>query len=95
MTYPNFKQRQTRAVADAISAKDFAKAMSLRDPEFCESLEGFISTSELTQEKQLPKPQVCFRQTISGAYPLIFNSSECASRSCSKSSSTISIQMNH
>lgn len=47
----------TRAVADAISAKDFTKAMALRDPEFCESLEGFIATSELTEKKQLPKHQ--------------------------------------
>jgi 6-phosphofructokinase 1 len=47
----------TKAVADAISAKDFAQAMSLRDPEFRESLEGFISTSELTEEKRLPKHQ--------------------------------------
>ncbi|KAI6016665.1 hypothetical protein BKA83DRAFT_14985 [Pisolithus microcarpus] len=41
----------TRAVADA--AKDFAKAMSLRDPEFLQSLEGFMTTSLLYKEKML------------------------------------------
>ncbi|KIJ67059.1 hypothetical protein HYDPIDRAFT_166445 [Hydnomerulius pinastri MD-312] len=44
----------TRAVADAIAAKDFARAMSLRDPEFLQSLENFITTSTLYKEKQLP-----------------------------------------
>jgi 6-phosphofructokinase 1 len=44
----------TRAVADAIGAKDFAKAMSMRDPEFYQSLEGFFATSTLFKEKQLP-----------------------------------------
>lgn len=33
--------------------------MELRDPEFAESLEGFIATSTLTQDKRLPKHQVC------------------------------------
>ncbi|KAI0833516.1 6-phosphofructokinase [Trametes gibbosa] len=44
----------TRDVAQAISEKDFQKAMSLRDPEFCESLEGFIATSVLETEPKLP-----------------------------------------
>ncbi|KAG0695900.1 phosphofructokinase domain-containing protein [Suillus ampliporus] len=44
----------TRGVADAIAAKDFAKAMSMRDPEFFQSLEGFFATSTLFKEKQLP-----------------------------------------
>ncbi|KAG2140125.1 phosphofructokinase domain-containing protein [Suillus clintonianus] len=44
----------TRAVADAIGAKDFTKAMSMRDPEFFQSLEGFHATSTLFKEKQLP-----------------------------------------
>ncbi|KAI6117255.1 phosphofructokinase domain-containing protein [Pisolithus croceorrhizus] len=43
----------TRAVADAIAAKDFAKATSLRDPEFLQSLEGFMTTSLLYKEKML------------------------------------------
>ncbi|KAI5992104.1 phosphofructokinase-domain-containing protein [Pisolithus albus] len=42
-----------RAVADAIADKDFAKAMSLRDPEFLQSLEGFMTTSLLYKEKAL------------------------------------------
>ncbi|KAJ8521360.1 hypothetical protein ONZ45_g1927 [Pleurotus djamor] len=44
----------TKAVSEAISNRDFTKAMSLRDPEFCESLEGFYATSELETTKQLP-----------------------------------------
>ncbi|KAF5367424.1 hypothetical protein D9758_003678 [Tetrapyrgos nigripes] len=43
----------TRAVATAIEAKDFDKAMSLRDPEFKESFDGFITTSTLEQ-KDIP-----------------------------------------
>ncbi|KIK91477.1 hypothetical protein PAXRUDRAFT_830827 [Paxillus rubicundulus Ve08.2h10] len=43
----------TKAVADAIAAKDFAKAMSLRDPEFLQSLDNFLTTSTLYKEKQL------------------------------------------
>lgn len=53
---------QTKAVAQAVSEKDFDKAMSLRDPEFCESLEGFVATSTLYNEKQLPKEKVNIRQ---------------------------------
>ncbi|KAF5371823.1 hypothetical protein D9615_009575 [Tricholomella constricta] len=37
----------TMAVAQAVSDKDFEKAMSLRDPEFSESLDGFIATASL------------------------------------------------
>ncbi|KAF8127013.1 phosphofructokinase domain-containing protein [Boletus edulis] len=47
----------TKAVADAIAAKDFTKAMSLRDPEFLHSLENFFITSTLYTEKQLPEEQ--------------------------------------
>ncbi|KAI0359832.1 6-phosphofructokinase [Trametes cingulata] len=46
--------KMTRQVAEAISQKDFQKAMSLRDPEFCESLEGFYATSVLEREPKLP-----------------------------------------
>ncbi|KAI0649083.1 6-phosphofructokinase [Trametes meyenii] len=46
--------KMTRQVAQAISEKDFQKAMSLRDPEFCESLEGFYTTSVLEHEPRLP-----------------------------------------
>jgi len=49
----------TRSVADAIAAKDFTKAMSMRDPEFFQSLEGFFATSTLFTEKQLPHHRVC------------------------------------
>ncbi|EIN09685.1 6-phosphofructokinase [Punctularia strigosozonata HHB-11173 SS5] len=35
----------TTSVSDAITAKDFKKAMSLRDPEFIESLDAFFETS--------------------------------------------------
>lgn len=45
----------TRAVADAIAAKDFSKAISLRDPEFLQILEGFNTTSTFYKEKMLPE----------------------------------------
>lgn len=51
----------TKAVTAATEAKDFDKAMSLRDPEFRESLEGFIATSALEEEALLPPAQVCRR----------------------------------
>ncbi|KAJ7158785.1 phosphofructokinase domain-containing protein [Mycena filopes] len=44
----------TKAVTSAIEEKDFEKAMRLRDPEFRESLEGFIATSTLSKTKKLP-----------------------------------------
>ncbi|KAJ8072531.1 6-phosphofructokinase, alpha subunit [Marasmius tenuissimus] len=40
----------TRSVADAIEAKQFDKAMSLRDPEFRESLDGFMTISAIQQQ---------------------------------------------
>ncbi|TFY67753.1 hypothetical protein EVG20_g3833 [Dentipellis fragilis] len=49
--------KMTKAVAKAIEEKDFDKAMSLRDPEFRESLEGFIATSTLESEPRLPTEQ--------------------------------------
>ncbi|EJD06466.1 6-phosphofructokinase [Fomitiporia mediterranea MF3/22] len=48
---------QTRAVATAIGEKDFEKAMSYRDPEFCEALEGFVAVSALDFSRKLPKDQ--------------------------------------
>lgn len=45
-------------MAKAIDQKDFSKAMSLRDPEFCESLEGFFATATLEKEKLLPESKV-------------------------------------
>ncbi|KAH7907937.1 phosphofructokinase-domain-containing protein [Hygrophoropsis aurantiaca] len=47
----------TREAGEAIAAKDFTKAMSLRDNEFHQSLEGFIATSILQKEPRLPKHQ--------------------------------------
>ncbi|KAJ7035007.1 phosphofructokinase domain-containing protein [Mycena alexandri] len=44
----------TKAVTTAIEEKDFEKAMRLRDPEFRESLEGFVATSTLSNTKKLP-----------------------------------------
>ncbi|KAJ6531751.1 phosphofructokinase domain-containing protein [Mycena capillaripes] len=44
----------TKAVSTAIEEKDFEQAMKLRDPEFRESLEGFIVTSRLSNTKKLP-----------------------------------------
>ncbi|KAI0049738.1 6-phosphofructokinase [Auriscalpium vulgare] len=44
----------TQSVTAAIKAKDFEKAMSLRDPEFQESLKGFFATSTLETEMLLP-----------------------------------------
>lgn len=44
-------------MTDAIKAKDFDKAMALRDPEFRESLEGFFITSVLGTEPLLPPAQ--------------------------------------
>ncbi|KAJ7773224.1 phosphofructokinase domain-containing protein [Mycena metata] len=44
----------TKAVTAAIEERDFEKAMQLRDPEFRESLEGFIATSTLSSAKKLP-----------------------------------------
>lgn len=45
-------------MAEAVEGKDFEKAMSLRDPEFCESLEGFHATSVVEKEPRLPHYQV-------------------------------------
>ncbi len=46
---------QTQAVAAAIEAKDFAKAMSYRDPEFADGLTAFIASSSLDERYRLPK----------------------------------------
>ena len=53
---------QTRNVAKAIAEKDFAKAMSLRDPEFAETLDGFYHTSQLAKEPDLPIHKVRYTQ---------------------------------
>lgn len=48
---------KTQAVAIAIEAKDFAKAMSLRDPEFAESFNNFLVSSMLSKDNVLPVPK--------------------------------------
>ncbi|GLB40212.1 putative catalyzes the phosphorylation of D-fructose 6-phosphate to fructose 1,6-bisphosphate by ATP, the first committing step of glycolysis [Lyophyllum shimeji] len=47
----------TKAVEKAVKEKNFEKAMSLRDPEFTESLDGFTATSVLVYEPCLPPEQ--------------------------------------
>jgi 6-phosphofructokinase 1 len=49
---------QTCEVSEAISRKDFEKAMSLRDPEFRDTFKGFIATATLETEKLLPESKV-------------------------------------
>ncbi|KAI0783672.1 6-phosphofructokinase [Abortiporus biennis] len=49
--------KMTHAVTEAIKEKDFVKAMSLRDPEFCETLEGFHATSVHESQPRLPHHQ--------------------------------------
>lgn len=57
--------------------------MSLRDPEFLQSFENFLTTSTLYIEKQLPESQVSWR-TLDESVPSDRHSSECALPSCSK-----------
>ncbi|CAG7849126.1 ATP-dependent 6-phosphofructokinase {ECO:0000255/HAMAP-Rule:MF_03184} Short=ATP-PFK {ECO:0000255/HAMAP-Rule:MF_03184}; Short=Phosphofructokinase {ECO:0000255/HAMAP-Rule:MF_03184}; {ECO:0000255/HAMAP-Rule:MF_03184}; AltName: Full=Phosphohexokinase {ECO:0000255/HAMAP-Rule:MF_03184} [Serendipita indica DSM 11827] len=47
--------QQTQAVATAISNKDFATATRLRDPEFKEAFDGFLTVSSLDPVYILPK----------------------------------------
>ncbi|KAG8842426.1 6-phosphofructokinase, alpha subunit [Serendipita sp. 411] len=47
--------KQTQAVAEAISRKDFATATQLRDPEFREAFDGFLTVSSLNPDYILPK----------------------------------------
>ncbi|KZW02846.1 6-phosphofructokinase [Exidia glandulosa HHB12029] len=48
--------KQTHAIAKAVEAKDYEKAMSLRDPEFAESLESFYTSSiSLDSKRRLPE----------------------------------------
>ncbi|CAG8577502.1 9622_t:CDS:10 [Acaulospora colombiana] len=47
--------QQTQAVATAIGNKDFVKATDLRDPEFKESFQGFLTVSSLDPKHMLPK----------------------------------------
>jgi 6-phosphofructokinase 1 len=54
---------QTQAVATAIEAKDFDRAMSYRDPEFAESLQAFILSSTLDERFRV-KPEKRLRVAI-------------------------------
>ena len=52
--------RLTHAVAEAIAAKDFEKAMGLRDAEFEEHYRAYMTTTATDQpELMLPKTKVC------------------------------------
>ncbi|KAI9512025.1 phosphofructokinase domain-containing protein [Russula earlei] len=55
--------QMTKDVAEAIGNRDFDRAMSLRDPEFRENLEGYIATSTLERDQLLP-PQKRIRVGI-------------------------------
>lgn len=45
-------------MAEAINHKDFGKAMSLRDPEFIETLSAFRAVSLLDDSFKLPAEKV-------------------------------------
>ena len=52
----------THAVAKAIEAKDFSRAMKLRDAEFAEYHNAYMTTTSTHQpEMKLPKEKVTFR----------------------------------
>lgn len=62
---------QTQDVAKAIAAKDFEKALSLRDPEFEDCLLAFRATTRLNDTYRVPERErmrvgivqfVCFTQ---------------------------------
>lgn len=73
-------------MAKAIEEKDFAKAMSLRDPEFRESLDGFFAQSTLDSEKKLPASHVRILDPLRAVCVdlLLTPYRECELRSCSK-----------
>jgi hypothetical protein len=48
---------QTQDVAKAIAAKDFARAISLRDPEFEDCLHAFRATTRLNETYRVPVNQ--------------------------------------
>ena len=75
---------QTKAVAVAIGERNFEKAMSLRDPEFHECLEGFSATSTLETVKLLPESKVCGPLFLSAHSLFSPGCSECVLPSCSK-----------
>ena len=59
----------TLEVAKAIEAKDFARAMHLRDAEFAEYRNAYITTTATNQpEKRLPKDKASTRYSISSGF---------------------------
>jgi hypothetical protein len=56
---------QTQAVAAAIEAKDFEKAMSFRDPEFQEILQAFKISSSLSPMERVPENKVRLAMSFS------------------------------
>ncbi|ODQ68142.1 6-phosphofructokinase beta subunit [Nadsonia fulvescens var. elongata DSM 6958] len=46
--------KMTKSVAEAINNKEFAKAMSLRDPEFIENLESFYAITSADKSSRFP-----------------------------------------
>lgn len=62
---------QTQEVAKRIEAKDFAGALSLRDPEFAECLDAFYASSRIDDTKRLPENEVSHRLLLMPA-PLIY-----------------------
>lgn len=72
---------QTQEVTAAIKAKDFDKAMMLRDPEFQESLEGFIITSTLPSQPVLPPAQRIRVAIMQYVHPLFLSlfTAQCSS----------------
>lgn len=56
----------TKAVAKAIEAHDFNKAMSLRDTEFSDIYNSYMTTTatDLNQSLRLPDKKVCFLRVV-------------------------------
>ena len=48
---------QTQEVAKAIAEKDFARALSLRDPEFEDCLHAFRATTRLNETYRVPEKE--------------------------------------
>ena len=70
--------RLTHSVAEAITAKDFAKAMSLRDAEFAEYFRCYMTTTATdAPEMLLPKEKV---RSLAGKYDMLILRSGCELR---------------
>jgi 6-phosphofructokinase 1 len=68
---------QTQAVATAIENKDFDTACALRDPEFKEMFDGFLTTSDLDPANMLPPHKVCDPLQRYPALIVVIASSHC------------------